>query len=214
MRTILIVLITSLFWAIGIYIHREYGDQIKYVIEHAEEISESIEDKAEAVEKSIEKAVKQTKHTSVAVTPKQKTTPVAKQPKAEQQKVEQPKVEQKVAEQPEVEQPKVEQKVAEQPKAPAKSYGELICGYWDPIEGNIRPLEISKYGTIVRWYISGDYKSEWNRRQYIVSGNQLTVNNYYKCTVNVFEENGDTYLEVYGHEEYAGKYRKVIKKKK
>ena len=68
--------------------------------------------------------------------------------------------------------------------------------------------------TIVRWYISGDYKSEWNRRQYIVSGNQLTVNNYYKCTVNVFEENGDTYLEVYGHEEYAGKYRKVIKKKK
>ena len=199
MRTILIVLITSLFWAIGIYIHREYGDQIKYVIEHAEEISESIEDKAEAVEKSIEKAVKQTKPTSVAVTPKQKTTPVAKQQKAEQQKVEQPKV---------------EQKVAEQPKAPAKSYGELICGYWDPIEGNIRPLEISKYGTIVRWYISGDYKSEWNRRQYIVSGNQLTVNNYYKCTVNVFEENGDTYLEVYGHEEYAGKYRKVIKKKK
>ena len=138
MRTILIVLITSLFWAIGIYIHREYGDQIKYVIEHAEEISESIEDKAEAVEKSIEKAVKQTKPTSVAVTPKQKTTPVAKQQK-------------------------VEQKIAEQPKAPAKSYGELICGYWDPIEGNIRPLEISKYGTIVRWYISGDYKSEWNR---------------------------------------------------
>lgn len=95
------------------------------------------------------------------------------------------------------------------PKAPTINYAEEICGYWLPVEGNVRPLEITKYGTIIRWYILGTHKSEWSRRQYTISANKLSVDDdYYKCTVNIIVENGVKYLEVYGHEDYAGKYRK------
>ena len=98
--------------------------------------------------------------------------------------------------------PKVEQQ-----KAPEKNYAELIIGYWEPVEGNTHPLEITKYGTVIQWYVSGNYKSEWCRKQYTLNGKNLNMG-YDKCTVDVIEEDGVTYLEVYGDEDFAGKYRK------
>lgn len=104
---------------------------------------------------------------------------------------------------------KVEQPKVEKPKAPEKNYAELICGYWEPVEGNTLQLEITKYGTAIQWGFHFDgSKYERRREQYNISGNKLSIGSYYKCSVNVFEESGVTYLEVYGDEKYAGKYRK------
>ena len=97
----------------------------------------------------------------------------------------------------------------EKPKTPEKNYAELICGYWVPVEGNTLQLEITKYGTVIQWDFHYD-KSKYERRreQYTISGNKLNIGSYYKCSVEVIKENGTTYLEVYGHEYFAGKYRK------
>lgn len=98
----------------------------------------------------------------------------------------------------------------QKPTKPAKNYAELILGYWTPVEGNTRPLEITKYGTVIQWIIfeHSQGKHEFRRLQYDIRGNKLTIGDFYDCTVDVIEEGGETYLEVYGHEYFAGKYRK------
>ena len=165
MKTLLIILITSLFWALGIYIDRNYSDAIKA------EIMEWAQDGVADTNKSVAE-------TTTAATTK-RATPA----------------------------PKAKATATAKPQTPAKNYAELICGYWLPVEGTECKLEISKYGTITR-----DYKiySSWHkdRYEYTISGNKFIVNDYYKCTVNVFDEGGVTYLEIFGHEKYAGKYRK------
>lgn len=95
------------------------------------------------------------------------------------------------------------------PKAPTINYAEEICGYWLPVEGTTSKLDISKYGTVTRYYRISNIDHWYDRRcEYSISGNKLVVDGYYKCTVNIIVENGVKYLEVYGHEDYAGKYRK------
>ena len=98
----------------------------------------------------------------------------------------------------------------QKPTKPAKNYAELILGYWTPVEGNTHPLEITKYGTVIQWIIfeHSQGKHEFRRLQYVIRGNKLTIGDFYDCTVDVIEEGGETYLEVYGHEYFAGKYRK------
>lgn len=98
----------------------------------------------------------------------------------------------------------------QKPNKPAKNYAELILGYWTPVEGNTHPLEITKYGTVIQWIIFeySQGKHEFRRLQYVIRGNKLTIGDFYDCTVDVIEEGGKTYLEVYGHEYFAGKYRK------
>ncbi len=170
MKTLLIVLITSLFWAIGIWVDRNYSDTIKAEIREwvNEEIVEEVKEEVADVKEDIAEV-------KAVVAPRKPATA-----------------------------PKVEKT-----KAPAKNYAVLICGYWEPVEGTTSKLDISKYGTVTRYYKINN-GSHWydDRYEYSISGNKLTVDDYYKCTVNVFEENGVTYLEVYGHENYAGKYRK------
>ena len=177
MRTILIILITSLFWALGIYINRNYSDVIKAeIVEWAQEdIIDEVKEEVADVKEDIAEA-------KAVVAPRKNTT-TAPKPQSKPQ-------------------PK-----AVQPKAPEKNYAELICGYWEPVEGTTSKLDISKYGTVTRHY---KLYSSWHedRYEYSISGNKLVVNDYYKCTVNVFVENGVTYLEVFGNEKYAGKYRK------
>jgi hypothetical protein len=85
---------------------------------------------------------------------------------------------------------------------------EAICGYWEAVEGTTNNLEITKYGTIVRIYNLGSSTYE-DRNEYKLSGNKLNVYPIYDCKVKVFKQDGVTYLEVYGHQNYAGKYRKV-----
>ena len=178
MKTLLIILITSLFWAMGIWIDRNYFDVIK-----AEIIAWAQEEIVEEVQEEVADVKEDIAEVKTIVTPKRVATKSASKPASA---------------------PK-----AEKPKAPAKNYAELICGYWLPVEGTTSKLDISKYGTVTRYYKINN-GSHWHddRYEYSISGNKLTVNDYYKCTVNVFEENGVTYLEVYGHENYAGKYRK------
>ncbi len=178
MKTILIILITSLFWAMGIYIDRNYSDVIKAEIREwvNEEIVEEVKEEVADVKEDIAEA-------KAVVTPRKVTTAPKPQPKT---------------------QPK-----ATQPKTLEKNYAELICGYWEPVEGNTLQLEITKYGTAIQWDFHYDgSKYERRREQYNISGNKLSIGSYYKCTVNVFVENGVTYLEVFGNEKYAGKYRK------
>lgn len=178
MRTILIILITSLFWAIGLYINSNYGDEIK--AEFSEWMQEEIVDEVKEEVADVKEEIAEVK---AAVAPK-KSAPAPTPASAPTPKV-------------------------EQPKAPVKNYAELILGYWEPVEGTTSKLDISKYGTVTRYYKINN-GSHWydDRYEYAISGNKLTINRYYKCTVDLFEENGATYLEVYGHENYAGKYRK------
>jgi len=98
----------------------------------------------------------------------------------------------------------------QKPTKPAKNYAELILGYWTPVEGNTHPLEITKYGTVIQLIIFeySQGKHEFRRLQYVIRGNKLTIGDFYDCTVDVIEEGDETYLEVYGHEYFAGKYRK------
>ncbi len=179
MKTILIILITSLFWAMGIYIDRNYSDVIKAEIREwvNEEIVEEVKEEVADVKEDIAEA-------KAMVTPRKSSTTAPKP------------------------QPKTQPK-ATQPKTLEKNYAELICGYWVPVEGNTLQLEITKYGTVIQWDFHYD-KSKYERRreQYTISGNKLNIGSYYKCSVEVIKENGTTYLEVYGHEYFAGKYRK------
>lgn len=176
MKTLLTILITSLFWAIGLYFYENFAEESARDDESVEMVQ-----KAEPVAKTEQpKPATRTKPKTEQPKP---TTPT--KPKAEQSKP------------------------TPAPKPDVKNYAELICGYWKPVEGNQYSLEISKYGTVVQWmvYSSGD-KYERSRESYTISGNKLNIDDgYYKCAVEVLNEGGATYLEVYGHEKYAGKYR-------
>ena len=202
MKTLLTILITSLFWAIGLYFYENFAEESARDDESVEMVQ-----KAEPVAKA-EQPKLTTPTKPKAEQPKPQTTakPKVEQPKPQttaKPKAEQPKP--IASTKPKVEQPKQ----TPAPKAAVKNYAELICGYWKPVEGNQYPLEISKYGTVVQWmvYSSGD-KYERSRESYTISGNKLNIDDgYYKCAVEVLNEGGATYLEVYGHEKYAGKYR-------
>ncbi len=98
--------------------------------------------------------------------------------------------------------------------APApKDYSKEIVGYWIPVEGNSYHLEITKYGTVTQWkhYSSGKEKYEQSRDEYNIKGDRLKIF-IHDCRVEVTTKNGFTYLEIYGSEKYAGKYRKSTKR--
>ncbi len=86
---------------------------------------------------------------------------------------------------------------------------ELLCGYWEPMECNRFPLEIFKYCVIVQWWVNEDgEKFEKSRERYIINGHWLYVGDSIQCAFKVYEKEGITYLELYGDDDYAGKYRK------
>lgn len=87
-------------------------------------------------------------------------------------------------------------------------YLESLCGYWEPMECNRFPLEIFKYGVIVQWGSEDGETFEKSRDRYIINGNRLYVGDFIRCALKVYENEGITYLELYGHDDYAGKYRK------
>ncbi len=95
-------------------------------------------------------------------------------------------------------------------QTPTKNYSELILGYWVPIEGNTYHLEITKYGTVIQWRTMehAKHKYERQRSQYTIDGNMMTIGKYANCTIDVIEEGGATFLEVYGDKDFSGKYRK------
>ena len=189
MKTLLTILITSLFWAIGLYYYENFAEESARDDESVEMVQ-----KAEPVAKT-EQPKPATPTKPKTEQPKPQT---AAKPKAEQPKPATPT-------KPKAEQPKP----TSAPKPDVKNYAELICGYWKPVEGNQYSLEISKYGTVVQWKVYGTgSKYEWSRKSYTISGNKLNIHDgCYKCAVEVLNEGGATYLEVYGHENYAGKYR-------
>lgn len=88
-------------------------------------------------------------------------------------------------------------------------YADLICGYWEPVEGTECRLEFNKYQTLIREY---KVEEEWWKQRcgYSLSDNTLIIIDTvsYRCLIRIFEENGVTYLEIFGHQDYAGKYRK------
>ena len=84
----------------------------------------------------------------------------------------------------------------------------LIVGYWEPMECNSFHLEFTKYGTIVQW-AGGDSNEELSRERYAVRGKRLYIGHLpdlYGIRITVSGKNN--YLEIYGDEKYAGKYRK------
>lgn len=187
-KIFLTVVLTSLFW-LGVYdlVQDNQPQSVNVDLAAASDgVSESVSEKQpeKVVETSAPKPQKPQK-------PQEPTKPQKPQKPQEPTKPQIPQEPQK-------------------PTKPAKNYAELILGYWTPVEGNTRPLEITKYGTVIQWIIfeHSQGKHEFRRLQYVIRGNKLTIGDFYDCTVDVIEEGGETYLEVYGHEYFAGKYRK------
>ncbi len=87
----------------------------------------------------------------------------------------------------------------------AINYAEAIVGKWHPVEGAERPIEITKYGTIIQWY-----SERTNMRyDYSISGNKMKIKYEGTARVEVIQEGNNTYLEIYDVTKYSGKYRKV-----
>ena len=69
--------------------------------------------------------------------------------------------------------------------------------YSDTIKAEIR-----------EWVNEDGEKFEKSRERYIINGHWLYVGDSIQCAFKVYEKEGITYLELYGDDDYAGKYRK------
>ena len=198
MRTILTILLTSLFWSIIIYFFFEPAGSEAPQVEKTEQVApqpqptKKAEKKAAKTEKraekkvvKAEKATTPTEKKEVNVEPKVAATPVEVTPSA-----------------PATTQSKSDDKLKQ--FDPAR---ELI-GKWKPIEGAEYPLEFTKYGTAIQ------YRGYENRIKYSIKGQKLSIYMDLNAKFEITKEGENFYLEIYNTRDFSGKYKRESQPKK
>lgn len=205
MRSVLTILLTSLFWAFVIFLFFEPQDS-------KEEKSEPI---IEVVE--VEKPVKPTP------TKKKSTRTEKKAAKKEAQTksviaVETPAAEAaKAAEAPAEAPAQTPAKAAEEATITAEKassqevtidYAREIDGKWQPIEGAEYPLEFTKYGTAIQ------HRGYQKRVNYSLKEQRLRIYLDSNARCEITKQGTDYILEIYNSQDFSGKYKRVSQPRK
>lgn len=200
MRSVLTILLTSLFWAFVIFLFFEPKSSKEEKSEPTIEVVEAekpakptrTEKKSARTEKKAAKKEAQTKSTTAVETP---ATEAAKAAEAPAQ------APAKAAEEATI--------TAEKSSSQEVTidYAREIDGKWQPVEGAEYPLEFTKYGIAIQ------HRSYSNRIKYSLSGKRLNIQ-YDKARCEINKVGGDYILEIYNSEDFSGKYKRVSQPRK
>ena len=197
MRTILTILLTSLFWSFVIMVWFEpRSDQSQSEEMYAETTVVKPNTATTVAQQSGRKSAEKEVVRQVS---KETPAPAAKQPTTPKPE---PQISNKVTE--------VERKMVEKPSVENVATAELdyvgeIDGKWTPVEGAEFPLEFTKYGTLIQTR----YGSLNVRHFYTISSDKRMKIGYNSARFEIVKSGGDTYLEIFGSSDYSGKYRRV-----
>lgn len=88
---------------------------------------------------------------------------------------------------------------------------ENIIGWWVPVEGSECVVEFTKYGTFNE-RSKHSTSLVYDEYTYTSTGSEVVFKDKYgskdRFTYTVTKEGGKTYLEIYNHTHYGGKYKK------
>lgn len=185
MRTILTILLTSLFWSIVIVVFFEPRDKTE-----------------EAVPQIVEVV-----GPTPAPTPTRKEKKAEKKAEREAEKAAQQKAEKRTEQKAE---PKIEKQTEKPTPAPVPEnidYAREIDGLWTPVEGAEYDLEFTKYNVAIQ------HRGYQNRISYSLKGQKLKIM-YDNARCEITKQDGVYYLEIYNSQDYSGKYRRVSKPRK
>ena len=215
MRSVLTILLTSLFWAFVIFLFFEPKSSKEEKSEPTVEVVEAekpakptrTEKKSARTEKRAAKKEAQPKSTTAVETP---AAEVAEAPMQTPAKT--------TEEAPAAEAPaQAPAKTAEEATITAEKsssqevtidYAREIDGKWQPIEGAEYPLEFTKYGTVIQYHGSLQL-----RYGYSLSSKRMNIR-YDKARVEITREGNDYYLEIYNSKDFSGKYKRVSQPRK
>ncbi len=197
MRSVLTILLTSLFWAFVIFLFFEPKSSKEEKSEPTVEVVEAekpakparTEKKSARTEKKVAKKEAQTKSTTAVETPAAEVAETPVQTPA------------KTAEEAAI--------TAEKSSSQEVTidYAREIDGKWQPVEGAEYPLEFTKYGTAIQ------HRGYSNRIKYSLSGKRLNIQ-YDKARCEINKVGGDYILEIYNSEDFSGKYKRVSQPRK
>lgn len=186
MRSVLTILLTSLFWAFVIFLFFEPKSSKEEKSEPTVEVVEAekpakparTEKKSARTEKKAAKKEAQAKSTTAVETPASEAAEEATitAEKSSSQEV-------------------------------TIDYAREIDGKWQPVEGAEYPLEFTKYGIAIQ------HRSYSNRIKYSLSGKRLNIQ-YDKARCEINKVGGDYILEIYNSEDFSGKYKRVSQPRK
>lgn len=198
MRSVLTILLTSLFWAFVIFLFFEPQDSKEEKSEPTIEVVEAekpakptrTEKKSARTEKRAAKKEAQTKSATAVETPAAEVAEAPMQTPA------------KATEEAAI----TAEKVSSQEVT--IDYAREIDGKWQPIEGAEYPLEFTKYGTVIQYHGSLQL-----RYGYSLSSKRMNIR-YDKARVEITREGNDYYLEIYNSKDFSGKYKRVSQPRK
>lgn len=108
--------------------------------------------------------------------------------------------------------PKSQPKTETQPEEVSVDISSAIIGYWKAVEGNREDLEITKYGTIIQWE-KNSYVELDERFDYTIEDEKIIIDHpiwkELSYRVVITSDGTDTWLEMYGERQFAGKYKKI-----
>lgn len=198
MRSVLTILLTSLFWAFVIFLFFEPKSSKE---EKSEPTVEVVEAEKPAKPTRTERKSARTEKRAAKKEAQPKSTTAVETPAAE------------VAEAP----AQTPAKATEEATITAEKsssqkvtidYAREIDGKWQPIEGAEYPLEFTKYGTVIQYHGSLQL-----RYGYSLSSKRMNIR-YDKARVEITREGNDYYLEIYNSEDFSGKYKRVSQPRK
>lgn len=198
MRSVLTILLTSLFWAFVIFLFfepkssKEEKSEPTIEVVGAEKSAKPTrtERKSARTEKKAAKKEAQPKSTTAVETPAAEVAEVPAQTPA------------KATEEATI----TAEKTSSQEVT--IDYAREIDGKWQPIEGAEYPLEFTKYGTVIQYHGSLQL-----RYGYSLSSKRMNIR-YDKARVEITREGNDYYLEIYNSKDFSGKYKRVSQPRK
>ena len=203
-RVILTFLLTSLFWwgLFTYYAYKKSGQEVSMTDELVGWLTDAVEQTGEsdAIVESVE--MEDDDSTTDVSAVKMQKKPVEAKSKSSSTNKAKPKQTENVA----------KKDIAPQPVASASqqldALSQEIVGKWQPVEGAKCPLEITKYGVVI--------KTEYSlkiRRKSSLNGDELKIG-YERCRIKLIKEGGAVYLEIYNSDEYSGRYKRISQPRK
>lgn len=198
MRSVLTILLTSLFWAFVIFLFFEPKSSKE---EKSEPTVEVVEAEKPAKPTRTEKKSARTEKRAAKKEAQAKSTTAVETPAAE------------VAEAP----AQTPAKAAEEATITAEKtssqevtidYAREIDGKWQPIEGAEYPLEFTKYGTAIQ------HRGYQKRVSYSLKEQRLRIYLDSNARCEITKQGADYILEIYNSQDFSGKYKRVSQPRK
>lgn len=205
MRSVLTILLTSLFWAFVIFLFFEPKSSKE---EKSEPTVEVVEAEKPAKPTRTEKKSARTEKRAAKKEAQPKSTTAVETPAAESAKA---------AEAPAQVPAQTPAKTTEEATITAEKsssqevtidYAREIDGKWQPVEGAEYPLEFTKYGTAIQ------HRGYQKRVSYSLKEQRLRIYLDSNARCEITKQGADYILEIYNSQDFSGKYKRVSQPRK